>query len=97
MAGNDEKQENAEALEAGEDSVTYKDVLLTLAMDQLQTGERVDVIGTLTMLGMEDVVETARIAQEVEDEEDDEEDLEGSAPETPETAGDSELLGDEDE
>jgi hypothetical protein len=79
-----------------ETSITYRDVLLTLAMEQIQSGEPVDVIATLTALGMTDVVEAARIAQEVEDEEDDEElpddpDADEIADAESETANDSEL------
>lgn len=82
-----------------ETDITYRDVLLTLVMDQLQTGEPVDVIATLETLGMTDVIETAQIAQEVEDEEDEDE---GGLPNDPdaddiadaevETANDSELV-----
>jgi len=79
-----------------ETSITYRDVLLTLAMEQIQTGEPVDVIATLTALGMTDVVEAARLAQEVEDEEDDDElpddpDADEIADAETETANDSEL------
>jgi len=57
----------------GEDPVaqeiTDRDVLLTLAMEQLEHGEKVDVIATLETLGLHEIVETAKIARDVEEEE----------------------------
>lgn len=81
-----------------ESSITYRDVLLTLAMDQIQTGGPVDVIETLMTLGMSDIVEAARLAQEVEAEEDgddglpDDPDADEIADAEIETANDSELV-----
>jgi hypothetical protein len=89
MGAEDEKQEDGQDFEAGvteEENVTYRDVLLTLAMDQLQSGEPVDVVETLRMIGMEDVVELARIALESD------EDSDEGVPGEPETSNDSELL-----
>lgn len=69
-----------------EDELTYRDVLLTLAMDQLETGAPVDVIATLLALGMGDVVKAAEIAQEIESDEG-EDDLPVDDPEPDDVEG----------
>lgn len=74
--------------------MTPQDVLLMMAMQQLETGEKVDVIETLTSLGMDDIVEAAKIGRETEEEEEDElpsDDPEGDEIADVEVPGDSEL------
>lgn len=72
--------------------VTPYDVLLMLAMQELETGERPSVVETLTSLGMDDLVEAAKIG--LESEEDDEELVDDPDPDG--DPGDAEI-GDVDE
>jgi len=52
--------------EDAETEVSYRDVLLSMAMEELEHG-KVSVIAMLDALGFADIVHDARIAKQIED------------------------------
>lgn len=69
-------------LEAAE--ITPHDVLIMLCVNQLDSKQPVDVVATLSSLGMEDIIEAAKISLEAEEEED------GDVPDDQEPEADDE-------